>query len=68
MIAANKVGPGCGFDKETNSLEVFWTGGGTVIGEDSKRNVARELIGIVAERYRASRVGRAGRETATAVR
>ena len=25
MIAANQVGPDCGFDRETNALTVFWT-------------------------------------------
>ncbi len=53
MIAANVVGPSCGFDKETNSLDVFWPGGQASIGEDTKRNVARALIEIVAERFRA---------------
>lgn len=51
MIAANRVGPGCGFDEETNSLQVFWVGGGTEIGESSKAVVARQLVAIVAERY-----------------
>lgn len=52
MIAANHVGPACGFDRETNSLEVFWPGGGLVIGEDTKLAVARRLIALIAERFR----------------
>jgi phosphopantothenoylcysteine decarboxylase/phosphopantothenate--cysteine ligase len=55
MIAANRVGPGCGFDKETNALEVFWPGGSAQIGEDTKTAVARQLVALVAERYAASR-------------
>ena len=52
MIAANLVGPARGFDTDTNSLEVFWHGGSQSIGEDSKLAVARQLIVIVAERYK----------------
>ncbi|HLF10759.1 MAG TPA: bifunctional phosphopantothenoylcysteine decarboxylase/phosphopantothenate--cysteine ligase CoaBC, partial [Gammaproteobacteria bacterium] len=36
MIAANQVGPDCGFDRETNSLTVFWRGGELQLGENSK--------------------------------
>jgi phosphopantothenoylcysteine decarboxylase/phosphopantothenate--cysteine ligase len=54
MIAANEVGPACGFDKETNALEVFWPDGSASIAEDTKLNVARELIRLVAGRYRRS--------------
>ncbi len=53
MIAANQVGPDCGFDRETNALTVFWPGGGEVkLGEGSKAQLARRLVEIVAERYR----------------
>jgi phosphopantothenoylcysteine decarboxylase/phosphopantothenate--cysteine ligase len=54
LIAANRVGPACGFDTETNSLELFWSGGSVRIAESSKIVVAAELIRIVAERYRAA--------------
>jgi phosphopantothenoylcysteine decarboxylase/phosphopantothenate--cysteine ligase len=60
MIAANKVGPACGFDKETNALEVFWDGGSLAIGEDTKPAVARRLIALIAERYKAG-AGRGSR-------
>ena len=59
MIAANEVGPACGFDRETNSLEVFWAGGSAAIGEDTKLAVARRLIALIAERFRTAR--RSGR-------
>jgi phosphopantothenoylcysteine decarboxylase/phosphopantothenate--cysteine ligase len=55
MIAANQVGPDCGFDRETNSLTVFWPGGELALGEGGKGQLARRLVEIVAERYRASR-------------
>jgi phosphopantothenoylcysteine decarboxylase/phosphopantothenate--cysteine ligase len=56
MIAANQVGPDCGFDRETNALTVFWRGGGeAALGEGSKPLLARRLIELVAERYRATR-------------
>jgi phosphopantothenoylcysteine decarboxylase / phosphopantothenate---cysteine ligase len=55
MIAANQVGPDCGFDRETNSLTVFWAGGELELGEGSKAQLARRLVDIVAERYHAAR-------------
>lgn len=57
MIAANQVGPARGFDRETNSLEVFWPGGSATIGEDTKLAVARRLIALIAERFRTARRG-----------
>lgn len=58
MIAANQVGPECGFDCDTNELEVFWHGGASSIGRDTKLAVARRLILLIAERSRLP--GRAG--------
>jgi phosphopantothenoylcysteine decarboxylase/phosphopantothenate--cysteine ligase len=55
MIAANQVGRDCGFDRETNSLTVFWHGGELVLGEGSKPALARRLVELIAERYHASR-------------
>jgi phosphopantothenoylcysteine decarboxylase / phosphopantothenate---cysteine ligase len=54
MVAANRVGPDCGFDRETNALTVYWSGGEAALGEGSKPSLARRLIEIIAERYRAS--------------
>jgi len=51
MIAANKVGPDCGFDRETNELTVFWHGGEVHIGEASKDVLAERLIALIAEHY-----------------
>jgi phosphopantothenoylcysteine decarboxylase/phosphopantothenate--cysteine ligase len=55
MIAANQVGPDCGFDRETNALTVFWPGGEIALGEGTKPMLARRLIELIAERYRAGR-------------
>jgi phosphopantothenoylcysteine decarboxylase/phosphopantothenate--cysteine ligase len=56
LIAANQVGPDCGFDRETNALTVYWPGGGEVaLGEGSKGQLARRLVELIAERYRAGR-------------
>ena len=55
MIAANRVGPGCGFDTDTNALEVYWPGGEAEFGERSKSVLARQLIALVAERFHAAR-------------
>jgi len=57
MIAANQVGPDCGFDRETNALTVFWPGGEDALGEGSKPVLARRLVDLIAERYRATRQG-----------
>lgn len=55
MVAANQVGiPGLGFDAEDNALEVLWAGGGCSLPRAPKGRLARELIDLVAERYRAS--------------
>jgi phosphopantothenoylcysteine decarboxylase/phosphopantothenate--cysteine ligase len=55
MIAANQVGRDCGFDRETNALTVFWNGGEVALGEGSKPVLARQLVELIAERYRAAR-------------
>jgi phosphopantothenoylcysteine decarboxylase/phosphopantothenate--cysteine ligase len=54
MIAANQVGRDCGFDRETNALTVFWPGGEVALGEGTKGQLARRLVELVAERYRAA--------------
>jgi len=55
MIAANRVGPDCGFDRENNTLTVYWPGGGeAALGDGSKPVLARRLIELIAERYRAA--------------
>jgi phosphopantothenoylcysteine decarboxylase/phosphopantothenate--cysteine ligase len=53
MIAANRVGAGVGFDKETNALDVFWRGGEVGFDENPKAVLARQLIALIAERLHA---------------
>ncbi|MGH8501662.1 MAG: bifunctional phosphopantothenoylcysteine decarboxylase/phosphopantothenate--cysteine ligase CoaBC [Gammaproteobacteria bacterium] len=57
MIAANLVGAGRGFECEDNALEVFWPGGHQSLPSASKDQLARELIGLIAQRYRTQRGG-----------
>ncbi|HEU4620039.1 MAG TPA: bifunctional phosphopantothenoylcysteine decarboxylase/phosphopantothenate--cysteine ligase CoaBC [Gammaproteobacteria bacterium] len=60
MIAANRVGPDCGFDRDTNELTVYWNGGEMVLGEGAKAVLARRLMDVIAKRYLESRKSRAG--------
>lgn len=54
MIAANVVGqPGSGFDSDDNELHVMWRGGEKHLERASKDAIARQLIDLIAERYRA---------------
>ena len=53
MIAANRVGAGVGFDSDDNALEVMWADGAVSLGQCSKRQLARRLMQVVAERYHA---------------
>jgi phosphopantothenoylcysteine decarboxylase/phosphopantothenate--cysteine ligase len=53
MIAANRVGiSGSGFESADNALSVYWSGGARELTLAPKTRIARQLIGIVAERYR----------------
>ena len=54
MIAANKVGADCGFDRDDNSLLVLWPGGHEDLGCGSKTALAERLLELIAERMRAS--------------
>lgn len=53
MIAANRVGlSGPGFGSDDNALNVYWSGGAKELTLAPKSRIARQLIGIVADRYR----------------
>ncbi|MFU8894946.1 MAG: bifunctional phosphopantothenoylcysteine decarboxylase/phosphopantothenate--cysteine ligase CoaBC [Gammaproteobacteria bacterium] len=54
MIAANRVGADCGFDREDNSLLVLWADGQEDLGCGGKADLADRLIGLIAERMHAS--------------
>jgi phosphopantothenoylcysteine decarboxylase / phosphopantothenate---cysteine ligase len=51
MIAANEVGHTKAFDCEDNSLLVLWHGGRVEFPVANKRELARALTGVIAERY-----------------
>jgi phosphopantothenoylcysteine decarboxylase/phosphopantothenate--cysteine ligase len=53
MIAANKVGADCGFDREDNALLVLWPGGREDLGAGSKAELADRLVGLIVEKMRA---------------
>ena len=56
MIAANEVGlPGRGFNSDENALTVFWADGSEELALASKRDLARRLVSLVAERFHAAR-------------
>lgn len=53
MIAANRVGvPGSGFGSDDNTLTVYWSDGAERLELAPKLQIARRLVGIVADRYR----------------
>lgn len=51
IIAANRVGNGLGFDVEENALQLYWEGGNLDLAQASKRQLARQLIQVVASQY-----------------
>jgi len=50
MIAANRVGPGVGFDCDDNRLTILWPGGREELPAGSKQDLARRLVHLIAER------------------
>jgi len=58
MIAANDVGgAGIGFESEDNELHVFWRSGGVKLVRAPKSRIARQLIELIATRFREREVG-----------
>lgn len=58
LVAGNLVGRGRAFDRDDNELFVYWKGGGTALGKDSKANLARALADVIAKRYKSRAQGR----------
>ncbi len=55
LIAANQVGvTGSGFESDRNELHVLWEGGEKILPLADKTLLARQLIALIAERYRLS--------------
>jgi len=53
MIAANEVGHDKAFERQDNELLVLWKGGRRELGRGLKSSLARDLIALIAEAYRA---------------
>ncbi len=53
LIVANQVGKGRGFDCDDNAVEVYWSGGEKSFPMMEKTALAKALIGLIIERYRA---------------
>jgi phosphopantothenoylcysteine decarboxylase/phosphopantothenate--cysteine ligase len=55
MIAANWVGKEeGGFDSDRNALQVYWPGGQQTLTMTDKQQLAEQLLGLIAERFKAS--------------
>jgi phosphopantothenoylcysteine decarboxylase/phosphopantothenate--cysteine ligase len=52
LIAANLVGEGRVFDKDTNALVAYWPEGAEDLGSGSKIELARLLLKLIARRFR----------------
>lgn len=52
LIAANLVGGGRAFDKDTNALVAYWPDGAEDLGSGSKAQLARLLLKLIARRFR----------------
>jgi phosphopantothenoylcysteine decarboxylase/phosphopantothenate--cysteine ligase len=69
MIVANLVGPGKGFETDDNTVEVFWADGERAFPTTDKQTLARELVALIAERYRQGiEAGTRGDQPALAIR
>jgi phosphopantothenoylcysteine decarboxylase/phosphopantothenate--cysteine ligase len=51
MIVANLVGKDRGFEVDQNAVEVFWRGGQQSFPLAEKRQLAQDLIALIAKRY-----------------
>ena len=52
LIAGNLVGNGRVFDRDDNTLHLFWPGGNKKLTPGAKTEVARELALVICDRYR----------------
>jgi phosphopantothenoylcysteine decarboxylase/phosphopantothenate--cysteine ligase len=51
MIVANLVGANRGFDQDENAVDVYWHSGEQSFAMTDKTELARKLIGLIAERF-----------------
>lgn len=52
MIVANLVGDKLGFDRDDNSAIIMWPGGCKAVPNMAKTRLARQLVAMIASRYR----------------
>ncbi|HEX2668380.1 MAG TPA: bifunctional phosphopantothenoylcysteine decarboxylase/phosphopantothenate--cysteine ligase CoaBC [Gammaproteobacteria bacterium] len=50
LLAANLVGKDKGFDRDDNTLTLYWQGGERELGSTSKLDLAREIVRTIIER------------------
>ncbi len=55
MIVANRVGDDCGFDRDDNTVDVYWRDGERKFATAAKTELAHEIMQLVAERFEATR-------------
>jgi phosphopantothenoylcysteine decarboxylase/phosphopantothenate--cysteine ligase len=55
LIAANRVGADCGFERDDNALLLIWPDGREELARADKRELARQLIGRIAVQRAARR-------------
>ena len=55
MIVANRVGDDCGFDRDENTVDVYWPGGERAFPLTEKSELAAQLVALIGERYKAVR-------------
>ena len=54
LIVANLVGEGRGFETEHNTVDVYWRDGERSFSERHKKDLANDIIALIAERYAVS--------------
>jgi len=62
LIAANQVGDNLAFDSDENALAVYWPGGRRELPRAPKRQLAAELVAVIAERLAAHGAAQASEE------
>lgn len=53
MIIANEVGKGQAFDQDDNTVQVYWRGGEQAFPTAAKSELAKDLIGLIGDRFSA---------------
>lgn len=54
LIAANQVGDGQGAEVDENAMTLYWADGSQHLEKSSKTKIARQMVAIIGEHYRAT--------------